>query len=96
MRPLVALIALDTQAVSASGADETSVVRACPRADSYAPNFEGQESTETEDGTPVYRYAHIEDVILSMLGEAHLKKYETSNDEVRNWRPKEEARAGKR
>ena len=48
----------------------------------YKPNFEGQESTETEGGTPVYRYAHIEDVILSALGEAHLKKYETSNDEA--------------
>jgi len=49
---------------------------------SYSPNFEGQESTETEGGTPVYRYAHIEDVIMSALGEAHLKKYETSNDEA--------------
>jgi hypothetical protein len=36
----------------------------------YEPNFDGQESTEKEGDTPVYRYALIEDQHMSLLGRA--------------------------
>ena len=37
----------------------------------YKPNFEGQESTETDgDGEALYRYAFLQDQIGSLLGPA--------------------------
>ena len=49
---------------------------------SYAPNFDGQPSTEKDkDGELLYRYAYIEDQVGSLLGRQIVKLYANSNEE---------------
>ena len=49
---------------------------------SYAPNFDGQPSTEKDkDDELLYRYAYIEDQVGSLLGRQIVKLYANSNEE---------------
>ena len=49
---------------------------------SYAPNFDGQPSTEKDkDDELLYRYAYIEDQMGSLLGRQIVKLYANSNEE---------------
>ena len=49
---------------------------------SYKPNFDGQESTETDkDGEALYRYAFVEDQVLSFVGRQVVKRFLTSNEQ---------------
>lgn len=46
----------------------------------YQPNKAGQESTETQDGTPVYRFAKIEKALMSMMGEYAFQLYDGNEE----------------
>lgn len=49
---------------------------------SYAPNFEGQPSTEKDkDGELLYRHAFVQDQIATMLGRQIIKKFVSSNEQ---------------
>ena len=49
---------------------------------SYKPNFDGQESTETDqDGEGLYRYAFLEDQMLDFGGRQVVKRFLTSNEQ---------------
>ena len=46
----------------------------------YKPNQEGQESTEDDSGTPVYRFAMVERQLLTMTPEFCYKLYKGNDD----------------
>ena len=46
----------------------------------YKPNQEGQESTEDDSGTPVYRFAMVERQLLTMTPEFCWKLYKGNDD----------------
>ena len=48
---------------------------------SYQPNQEGQESTETVDNVPVYRFAMIEKQISDFVGQYCYKLYKGNDNE---------------
>ena len=48
---------------------------------SYKPNAEGQESTETDDGTPVYRFAQVTRALMSLTPEFYYKLYQGNDPE---------------
>lgn len=58
----------------------------CYQVYTYKPNFKGQESTETDDKTPVYRFAIIDTKFFSCPQQYTYSLYATSNDEpVQLW-----------
>lgn len=47
----------------------------------YKPNCEGQESTEDDAGTPVYRFAQVEKALLALTPEFYWKLYKGNEPE---------------
>mmetsp|Transcript_147751 Transcript_147751/g.275307 ORF Transcript_147751/g.275307 Transcript_147751/m.275307 type:complete len:218 (-) Transcript_147751:125-778(-) len=48
----------------------------------YTPNQEGQESTETDDGTPIYRFAVIEKDIMALTPSFTYYLYQGNDNKV--------------
>ena len=58
----------------------------------FTPNYEGQESTDKQKikdtEFPLYRYAYIDQKLMSLVGEYYFKRYVTNDQKEEVWQAK--------